>query len=262
MRWTKEEKRRFLAEANRRFMEDPGDDPHHIAAAEHMRRSIAQYEAAGEGLFRELAEAGCPIKDLDRLSEVTVERYCNVVAPLLIKWLPRIEYQSLREHIVDWLGLPIAPPEVVPALLAELRRMPPDARLDFNTMLSGIKRGLERTTNRRYFDELARIALDPAEGIRRLGPISALARMNTPEARDVLVRMLGEVHPDWVWTVLAALWKMKPALLRDVRPVIERYLHDPLLDDKYGANRREAGKIMRKIERHEAKLKQKQQSGS
>jgi hypothetical protein len=261
VRLSREERRRIIEETNQRILEDPGDNPHDIAFAEHVRRSLAAYRAAGEGMFAELALAGHPMDTLDDLKYVTVDDYRDTIAPIMIRWLPRIEYQSLREHIVDWLGLPIAPPEVVPALLAELRRMRPDAGLDCNIMLSRIERGLERTTNRGHFDELARIALDPAGGIRRLGPISALARMNTPEARDVLVRMLGDVHLEWVWTVLAALWKMKPALLRDVRPVIERYLHDPLLDSKYGGNRREAGKIMRKIERHEAKLKQKQQSG-
>jgi hypothetical protein len=56
--------------------------------------------------------------------------------------------------------------------------------------------------------------------------------------------------------VLAALWKMKPAVLRGARAAVE-----PFVDHPDFANRREAGKIMRKIERHEARLKQKQQSG-
>jgi hypothetical protein len=48
--------------------------------------------------------------------------------------------------------------------------------------------------------------------------------------------------------VLAALWKMKPAVLRGARAAVEPFVGHPDF-----ANRREAGKIMRKIERHEAR---------
>lgn len=61
--------------------------------------------------------------------------------------------------------------------------------------------------------------------------------------------VLAEVHPDWVWTVLAALWKMKPAVLCRARASVEPFVNHPDF-----ANRREAAKSMRKIERHEAKL--------
>jgi len=183
------------------------------------------------------------------------EDYRDVVAPILITWLPRIAARDVRCDIVEMLRSPKAPPEVVRVLLAELSRVPQDAPLG-DRLLWSIREALEVTTGRQHFDELSRIAVEPGEGIRRLATTCALARMDAPEARDVLVRMLGSVHPDWVWTVLEALWRIEPAVLCGARSAVEPLVHDPR-----HATRREAAKVLRRIGWHEAQLKRKERPG-
>jgi hypothetical protein len=237
---------RLVREDLQRTLDDPGDDPRLQASAEHRRGALAAYEAAGEGVFGDLAAAGYPIKNLDDLLPASTEGYRDVIVPILLRWLPRVEYESLRCHILQWLKSPHAGPSAVPGLLAELRRIHPSARVDANMLLMGVTEALEATAGRRFFTELSEIASDPSQGVRRLAPTWALGKMSTPDALDVLVQMLGTVDSDWIWNVLYAMWKVKPAVLRRARSAVEPFLAHP-----YFANRREAAKIMRKIARYE-----------
>jgi hypothetical protein len=137
--------------------------------------------------------------------------------PVLLKWLPKVEYIALKESIVRTLSVPWAR-EVAPNLVSEFLSTP--------GALSGYKwaigNALPIVADDSVFDDIVALARDKTHGKAREMVVLALANMKNPSAVDVLIELLGD---DVVaGHALSALRKLAPVR---ARPFIEPFVTHP-----------------------------------
>jgi hypothetical protein len=212
-------------ETRRRAAEDP-----------EFRTHLERFDADARPVLGALADAGLRVKDLPDLINRDIDYGAQI--PLLIEWLPRVEYAPVKATIARALRVREARPAAAPALLDELRRAaperpppPPDEWPDsiensnVRELRFALGMALAFTAEASHFDAIAELIEDTATGSARsvlisdyLGRFRALRERAIP----ILRRLLSD--DDLGRYALKPLARLRAT---EARPEMERFLrHD------------------------------------
>lgn len=147
----------------------------------------AQYRAAVAPLLVDLRGVGFEVDAVQDLRRRGVP-YPRAV-PVLLRWLPRVEYTPLKEDIIRTLSVPWAKPEAVRPLLAEFHAAPSSEEKGLRWAIGN---ALEVIGDDSVFEELAAIARNPEFGISRQMVVLGLGKMRAPAAVPLLIELLGD----------------------------------------------------------------------
>lgn len=102
------------------LMAELNADPDYVARIRQRERqqteNLDNYRRAAEPVVRELVASGFKVQSVGELRQSGAE-YPTAV-PILVRWLPRIENEQVKEDIVRTLSVPWAAPDAGPALIA------------------------------------------------------------------------------------------------------------------------------------------------
>lgn len=188
-----------------------------MAEREENRR---RYAEAAAGLLAELEAAGFSVETMAQL-----RRSGNRSAvPVLVKWLPDVEYLPLKRDLIAALGSPWARPVSARPLVEEFRRVDPTADTADTSVRWSIGDALERVADESVIDDVIEIATDASHGHHRALVVTALGNMGKQRERalPVLLRLLDDevVAP----YAVMALGKLKAP---EGRAAVERFLDHP-----------------------------------
>ena len=196
--------------------------PEYIAREQERERTqqeaIREYYQAAAPLLAELAESGFAVESVGVLYHRGIN-YKDAI-PILLKWLPRIEYRYLKEDIVVALTVKWARPIAAPILIEEFRRASyptPGYKWTVGNALSVV-------ADDSVYDEIVELARDKQHGKAREMVVASLANMKNPQAVDVLIGLLDDEEvPGYALLALRKLGKKA----EKARPHIERFLAHP-----------------------------------
>ncbi len=227
-------RQRITTWTTRRALESERATRRRAARDPAFRAHLARYEADGRPVLDALAGAGLRVQRLPALINRDIDYTAQI--PVLIEWLPRVEYAPVKATIARALTIREARPAAAPVLLEELRRapaeappLPPDAdpaeRMaegDVRNLRQALGHALAFTADTSSFDAIAELIADPATGSARselvagyLGRFGGLRERAVP----ILRRLLADDD--------LGRYALKPlARLRAVeaRPEMERFL--------------------------------------
>lgn len=221
--------------------EDNSADDREWAIAEHSRIAAERYLAAAPGLFKELAEAGQVIGDYG-VYDLWYDGDSRA-APILLKWLPRVEYIHLAADIIRTLGSPWARPDGPRALVKLLPHLDDtnDVEVDGTTIRDSIGGTvLMVNTDYRMYDQILAFVSDESQGITRFLFILALGKYSKKreESIPVLRQLLSGEDDSLAFAAAKAAVKLKYGL-----DAIPRLLHL----QQSGAYKGEIQPLLRKI---------------
>lgn len=186
-------------------------DPDYVARmrqrAQQQAENVVNYRLAAEPILRELAAVGFKIHVIGELKR-SGTRY-KAAIPILLRWLPKVANAQVKEDLVRTLSVPWAPPEVAPALIAELQRsdcQQPDG------VRWALANGLVVLADDLVFDQLLALITDGTCGKEREMLTLALGNCHDPRAVDVLIALLADEQV--VGHAVIALGKLKPMAAR------------------------------------------------
>ncbi|CAM2005165.1 hypothetical protein [Acanthopleuribacter pedis] len=194
----------------------------------HIDRSMAKYLAAGRELLVELREAGFDIIAVQDL-RASGSKYPEAI-PILMKWLPKIKYDALRDDIVRTMSVPWGKP-AADLLIEEFKRASPGEGVDYRWVIGN---ALATIAQKRHFPELANIVRNRKNGSDRQMVFLALAKTKHPEAASVLVEMIP--HGEEIGHLFSALRRLKARIPREL---VEPYVHH-----EFPFYRKEAKKLL------------------
>lgn len=172
------------------LMAELARDPQHVARTqerEQRQRADAEaYAAAAGPLLAELQTAGLSVTTVRELKQSGAA--ARAAVPILLRWLPRVEYAPLKEDIVRTLSVPWAKPDAAAALIAEFERTDPQE----TGIRWAIANALAVVADEAAFDELARLARDKSNGKSREMLAVALGNIAAPRAVTVLIDLLDD----------------------------------------------------------------------
>lgn len=174
----------------------------------------ASYKAACAPLIDELHQAGVFVELVEELS--STRRDLHIAVPILVKWLPLIDYAPAKESVVRALGVDQARGIAENALINEFRRIAPDDPLQGlkwaigDTLFELARPGLE--------DELAELALDRRHGMARQMVVYALGKTKSRRAYDALVALLKD--DEWIqgYAIMGLRLLGDPAAIAHIQP--------------------------------------------
>jgi hypothetical protein len=172
------------------------------------------YKRAAEPVLQELSAAGNNVRSLRELRKTGVE-YPTAI-PILLRWLPRIENEQLKEDLVRTLSVPWAPPEVAAALIKEFQRVGWQQCAELNWAIAN---GLAITADDRVFEQLVALVTDKKYGKAREMLTLALGNCQDRRAVDVLIELLADEQV--VGHAVMALGKLKS---KTARPQVQALL--------------------------------------
>ena len=199
-----------------------------------FREHLERYEREQRPVLDALAGAGLRVKHLPDLINRDIEY--DVQVPVLIEWLPRVQYTPVKETIARALTVRAARPAAAPALLEELHRAPreePPLPLDAdpfermansNTRLlrQGLGNALALTADRSHFDAIAGLIGDPATGSARPALIEHYLGRFRDRREQAIPILRGLLADDDL-----GRYALKPLArlgATEARPEIERFL--------------------------------------
>lgn len=153
-------------------------------AREHEEAAIRAYHEAADPLLAELAQAGFPVRSVGQLHHEW--KSYRAAIPILLRWLPRVSYDALRQDIVRTLSVKEARP-LATAPLVEAYEGEPNYGLKW-----AIGNALEVLADASVFDDIVRIVRDKRHGKAREMVAMALDNMKNPQAVDVLLDLLDD----------------------------------------------------------------------
>lgn len=190
-----------------------------MAEREENRRRYA--EAAG-GLLADLEAAGFSVETLAQLRQRGTGNRAAV--PVLVKWLPEIDYLPLKSDLIATLGSPWARPVSGRPLIEEFRRVDPAVDTANTSVRWSIGDALERVADESVLDDLAEIATESSHGHHRALVVTALGNMRKAHDR-VLPILLALLDDDVIAPyALMGLGKLKAP---EARAAVERFLDHP-----------------------------------
>ncbi len=184
--------------------------------ADARRAATEAYLAAAGGLLAELAEAGFRVADLAQLRVIGINR-ANV--PILLRWLPRIDYAPLRLDIAQCLHV-AKPRSALPILASEFERVVDSAHWNIGGAIAVIAK-------QRDYALLKRLVTPKRYGMGRQMMVMKLGIMkNEPCAPDLLLSLAHD--QDVALHALRAL-----GTLRDARalPTLREFLDPAFLEN-------------------------------
>lgn len=142
---------------------------------------------AAEPVLRDLAASGFKVQSLDQLRQAGIEFQAAI--PILVRWLPKISNEQVKESLVRTLSVPWAKPEAVQPLIAEFQRtdVPQSDELRW-----AIANGLAVTADDAVLDQLVALVTDRKYGRAREMLALALGNCRDPRAVEVLIALLAE----------------------------------------------------------------------
>lgn len=219
------------------FMAEIEKDPKYAAgmkkAEDNIRRNIENYRISARGLVADLAAAGFEVdgaRDLLRSG-----KYPANLVPILVRWLPLVQYDALKEDIVRTLSVPWAR-AAAPALIAEFERAALDQPLGLGWAIGN---ALEVVANDAITVDMLRLATDRRYGTARQMLVRGLGRLKDPHVIDVLIDLLAD--EDVFGHAVVALGKLRA---RAARPHLE-----PLLRHKSATVRNAAKTALGRIDK-------------
>jgi HEAT repeat protein len=160
------------------------------SAIEHKRlANVRRYASAAKPLLSELRAAGYTVGSVAELLHGW-GRYEDAI-PILVSWLPRINYPALREDVVRALSVPWAR-QALPALIKAFRTVPPDQDPNGTGLRWAIGNALEILADKSSLPELIELARDASFGRARQMVVLGLAKPRDPRAIETLVELLDD----------------------------------------------------------------------
>jgi hypothetical protein len=210
-------------ETRRRAAEDP-----------EFRAHLERFDDDARPVLEALTDAGLRLKHLPHLINRDIDYSAQV--PVLIEWLPRVEYAPVKATIAQALTVQKARPAAASALLHELRRAPPERPLpppdewpdsiensNARLLRSALGQALAFTADDSYFDAISELIEDAATGSARSELISDYLGRFRPlreRAIPILRRLLSD--DDLGRYALKPLARLRAT---EARPEMERFLH-------------------------------------
>jgi HEAT repeat protein len=182
------------------------------------------YEDDAQLVRAALAAAGVDARDFGNFVNRAVPGVTDPVhfdaaraMPVLVKWLPRVSNEKVREAIVRHLAVKTADSRAADALIEEYRR--PGSQ----TYKWAVAATLAYICGSSHFAKITDLVADRSQGIARQPLIGMLWRVKTAAADEILHDALSD--PD---TALAAMSALRRRLGNaDARQYIETLLNDP-----------------------------------
>jgi hypothetical protein len=205
----------------REIIEKLREDPAYMAkhTEREQRRDVHRQEFARQSapILAELAAVGLNYSSTEDLRH-SGERYERAI-PILIKWLPLISNQGLKDSIVRTLSVPWARPAAALPLIVEFRSA---QGLTSDSQKWAIGNALSIVADDSVFDEIAELVQDKRHGKAREMLAVALGNMKDPRTIVLLIELL---HDDVVaGHAVMALGRLKA---HKARPQIESMLYHP-----------------------------------
>ncbi len=169
-----------------RLERDPAYQARMLEVSAGMHENLRRYKAAAAPVLADLSTIGYDLFAVGDLRR-TGTRYRDAV-PVLLKWLPLVNYEPLKHDIVDCLAVPWARPAAARTLIDEFRR-------DDHARVSPawtIGNTLSVVADDSVFDEVVELATDRRYGRAREMVAVALGNMRDPRAVDVLIGLLDD----------------------------------------------------------------------
>ena len=189
-----------------------------VEQREENRRRYA--EAAAE-LLNDLRAGGFAVSTLAELRKRGVGDKRAV--PVLVRWLPKVDYLPLKRDIIATLGSPWARRDAARPLLEEFHGVDPNEDRP-GGLRWAIGDALERVADESVLDDLIAIATDPRQGRDRALVVTALGNMARARERVVPV-LLGLLEDEEVAPyAVMGLGKLR---VLEAKPAIERFREHP-----------------------------------
>jgi len=195
---------------------------------EGLRRANAQeeenlrrYHAAAEGLLADLSAAGFNVSNMRELRQVGDKR----AIPILVAWLPRVDYLSLKQDMLNALGNRWARPHAARPLIDAFRSADPATDPDWGVRWAA-GNSLMYVADESVVDDLVSIARDQRHGGTRALAVAALGNMRKAreKALPVLLEQLDDDNDSVRVGAIMGLGKLKAP---EAWPALERLLNDP-----------------------------------
>lgn len=158
-----------------------------MTRCESCSATVTGRDVAASFLERCRIASGFKVQSVGELRQSGAE-YPTAV-PILVRWLPRIENEQVKEDIVRTLSVPWAAPDAGPALIAEFQKADGQQR---DGLRWAIANGLAVTADDAVFDQLVAVVTD-----RKYG-----------KAREMLALAMGNCHNPRAVNVLIDCWRM------------------------------------------------------
>jgi hypothetical protein len=198
------------------------------------QQTIAKNKKASIPVLADLAQAGFEVEWVSELHNIGF-KYKKAI-PILLKWLPIIDNEDVKEAIVRSLSVPWAKPIAAMPLIEEYRKITngSDSELKW-----AIANGLSIVADDSVFTEIVELVQDKKNGRSREMLAVSLGNMKNPYAQEVLLELLDD--EEVAGHAIMALGKLKS---KKARPTIERFL-----THKKSWIRQEAKRALVKIDR-------------
>lgn len=138
-------------------------------------------------IIAELRQLGIQISSLAELVSQSID-YREAI-PVLLKWLQRVENAEVKETLVRALTTKWGKPIAARPLIEEFVKAPLSDELGLKWAIAN---ALAEVADESVFDEVVQLAQDKRHARSREMLALALARMNEPNAVDVLIGLLGD----------------------------------------------------------------------
>lgn len=184
-------------------------DPEYVAKAQQQERqqhdNAEKYSRAVAPLLEELASKGVWVNTIGELRTRDVAEY-RAAVPILLRWLPQVSAENIKEDIVRTLSIPWAKPTAGPILLEEFKKA------DNEGLRWAIGNGLAVAADDSLFEAIVELVEDRRYGKAREMLAVALGNMRDPRATDVLLDLLDD--SDMVGHAVMALGHLRAAVAR------------------------------------------------
>ena len=209
-----------------------------------------EFAVAAAPLKAELATVGFPVEGFGS-TWFNFRPEHKVFIPILIKWLPRIENQNVRETIVRLLTDRMARPVAANPLIDEFKRVR-GSETWVPYYKATVAAGIAVVADESSFDALVSLVSDPRHGWARGWLLPVFWRMHDPRTDDTLLKVLeGAKGEEETAVPVQGIRVLGNRGCSKAKPYIEEYLNHP-----EAIVRKEAAKSLEKIARAEAKARE------
>ena len=193
--------------------------------------AIREYARAAAPIMSDLHAAGIRVDSLDALQDDDHE----IVAPILLFWLPRVDSYRVKESLVRYFTARWARGVATRALLDAFCAAP----MEEWSLRWTIGNAMYVISDKSASDDILRIVEDPSNGRSREMFVVALGRVGHPRAVPVLLRLLDDDSMVGHAAIALGLLRAKEA-----KPALEK-----LTDHPNAWVRKEAGNAIKRIDR-------------
>jgi hypothetical protein len=178
---------------------------------------------------RALADEDAMVVEALRVADVDVRSVYDLVnskapypqaIPVLLRLLPRVRNDRIKEGVARALGVPEARPVAAKPLIHEFSNMPSETKSQEHTKWA-IGNALAAVADDSVFEEVLALLTDGRHGRVRSAIVGALINMSTHRDRAVTALMAFLEDEDLAAQAVIALGNLR---VRDSRPRIEPFL--------------------------------------